>query len=29
MMMTLIRVTFITAADDNDDAVAVDNGVGC
>ena len=26
MMMILIRMTFITVADDNDGAVAVDNG---
>ena len=26
MMMILIRMTFITVADDNDSAVAVDNG---
>ena len=26
MMMVLIRMTFITVADDNDGAVAVDNG---
>ena len=26
MMMILIRMTFITVADDNDGALAVDNG---
>ena len=26
MMIVLIRMTFITVADDNDGAVAVDNG---
>ena len=26
MMMILIRMTFVTIADDNDGAVAVDNG---